>query len=421
MATLPDLTDPTKVKPGGLVGVPLATSPTGYAASQAQAGLATSVGYDPVATTVDKPQTVQGQIADITTSNSPLMQQAERRANERMVGKGLLNSSLAVGAGQSALYDAALPIAQQDAQTYALSNQKTVDARNAEANFRAGAANQASLNNSGMITDVNKTNAAATNTAAATTADAANQARLQQQDIDARKAMQTQDIDSRLIMSSLDRATQVQIKQLDIGAQQQLAQMENQYRQLLQANQNLSGMYQQAVTAIANISIQPNLAKETKDAAIATQLNTLREALAATSDVSNRTSYAVTSLNLGSYFDSQATGEAGVGKVDYNVPYGQQAPNTPGAIKAPPNIPFAQMDWANQAIYMLQNGANAATISPTAEGTGPNRIAIASLYRRAVNGDIDAQNQFKNSSFGYPSDTIRTLTENLNYEGKILQ
>ena len=64
-------------------------------------------------------QTVQGQVKSIIDQNSPLMQQAEARSLQQMNGRGLINSSMAVGAGQAALYDAAMPIAAADASTNA--------------------------------------------------------------------------------------------------------------------------------------------------------------------------------------------------------------------------------------------------------------------------------------------------------------
>jgi len=68
---------------------------------------------------VDPNQTVANQFASITDPNSPLMQQARTRALQEMNGRGLTNSSMAQTAADSAMYDAALPIAKQDASTYA--------------------------------------------------------------------------------------------------------------------------------------------------------------------------------------------------------------------------------------------------------------------------------------------------------------
>ena len=71
-------------------------------------------------------QTVQGQIGGIINSNSPLRDRANARSMEAANSKGLINSSMAVQAGEAALYDAALPIAQQDAATQAQAAQFNV-------------------------------------------------------------------------------------------------------------------------------------------------------------------------------------------------------------------------------------------------------------------------------------------------------
>lgn len=68
---------------------------------------------------VDPNQTVVNQFASITDPNSPLMQQARTRALQEMNGRGLTNSSMSQTAADSAMYDAAVPIARQDASTYA--------------------------------------------------------------------------------------------------------------------------------------------------------------------------------------------------------------------------------------------------------------------------------------------------------------
>lgn len=75
-------------------------------------------------------QTVANQISQIISADSPLMQQARMRAMQSANASGLLNSTMAASAGESALYDAAMPIAQQDASTYASAAQFNADANN---------------------------------------------------------------------------------------------------------------------------------------------------------------------------------------------------------------------------------------------------------------------------------------------------
>lgn len=64
-------------------------------------------------------QTVASQFASLTDPNSALMMQARARALQGMNGRGLINSTMAQTAADAAMYDAAMPIAKQDAATYA--------------------------------------------------------------------------------------------------------------------------------------------------------------------------------------------------------------------------------------------------------------------------------------------------------------
>lgn len=87
-------------------------------------------------------ETVRSQLQQIIADDSPLMQQARARAMQASNARGLLNSSMAATAGESALYDAAMPIATQDAATYARSGE-----------FNAGQANTFSRDNNAFVRD----------------------------------------------------------------------------------------------------------------------------------------------------------------------------------------------------------------------------------------------------------------------------
>lgn len=67
----------------------------------------------------DENATVAGQMNKLTDENSAYMQQATRAGERSAQAKGLLNSSMAGTAGQSAALASALPIATADANTYA--------------------------------------------------------------------------------------------------------------------------------------------------------------------------------------------------------------------------------------------------------------------------------------------------------------
>jgi len=65
---------------------------------------------------VNELDTVQGRLSDLLSSESDYMTLARTKAHEEMNARGLLNSSMALGATQRAAIDSALPIAQQDAE-----------------------------------------------------------------------------------------------------------------------------------------------------------------------------------------------------------------------------------------------------------------------------------------------------------------
>lgn len=85
---------------------------------------------DPAKLEVNDQMLASKQLDGILAKDNPLFQKARARASAAANARGLLNSSIAVGAGESAMIDAALPLAQQDASTYANAAQ-----------FNAGASN----------------------------------------------------------------------------------------------------------------------------------------------------------------------------------------------------------------------------------------------------------------------------------------
>lgn len=74
---------------------------------------ATDKQYDPRSESL-----VQNQITGLLDPNSALMKRAVSQTQEQAASRGLQSSSIAAGAGMGAMIDRALPIAQQDAQTY---------------------------------------------------------------------------------------------------------------------------------------------------------------------------------------------------------------------------------------------------------------------------------------------------------------
>jgi len=102
-------------------------------------------------------QTVSGQLNGLIASNSPYMQLARSNAMQTANDRGLINSSMAAGAGESAAISAALPIAQQDAQTSQATALANFNAKQSDASQNATAANQANLANLNASTTLQNT------------------------------------------------------------------------------------------------------------------------------------------------------------------------------------------------------------------------------------------------------------------------
>jgi reverse gyrase len=175
---------------------------------------------------------VAGNVKSIIDENGPLGQQAETRSNQRMNQRGLLSSSIAVGAGQSALYDAALPIAQADAQTQARAGE-----------FNAGAQQQTSLANQNSQNQMAQFNAGETN---------------------------------KFVMQNVDSTTKTA-----------LANIQANYQMLMQSSGDASRLYQQMVTNAASIMSNKDMDAGAKQAAINNQVTLLNNGLNVIGQISN--------------------------------------------------------------------------------------------------------------------------------------
>ena len=147
---------PTPTNPLQADGLTTTTPATGIIGTQpAQAGVstltATKLG-DPAKWTTTPDQTVEGRVNSLTDPNNPLVSQARARAAQTANSRGLLNSSLAATAGESAAYDVAMPIAQADAAQ-----------ASKVAGYNADTANQFKVKDQDTATQVGLANMGATN------------------------------------------------------------------------------------------------------------------------------------------------------------------------------------------------------------------------------------------------------------------
>lgn len=281
--------------------VPGNTAPIGPVATAAPAAMgtpatATAASYDPTKWDVSSDQTVQGQVKNIVDANSPLMQQADTRSKQQMNSRGLINSSMAIGAGQAALYDAALPIAQQDAQTNVQS-----------ANFNANAANRSSEFNAGNVQQVGLANTAATNRASEfdagniqqaniTNANAANTATLESGkiraqaatlDADAANKMLLVDLDNKFktAITNADAATKIELQRLADQTKLDLGSVEATFKQMISTNEQGGALYSKAMQNITDIVNNPDMVAADKTIAINNQKTMLKSGLTVLSEI----------------------------------------------------------------------------------------------------------------------------------------
>jgi len=111
---------------------------------QPTAGLVAS--YTPALSSVAKSnETAAGQVESLLAKDNPLLQRARTIALQNMNQRGLVNSSMAQGAGVAAMVDRITPIAQQDAQTYSQRALANMEATNEAGMFNVGESNRFSL------------------------------------------------------------------------------------------------------------------------------------------------------------------------------------------------------------------------------------------------------------------------------------
>jgi hypothetical protein len=255
-------TDPMKVPTATNLAAP---PPTGGLLNNAQASTAqinpASSGPAQQASVnkwnVDAPQTVQGQISGIIAQNSPLMQQAQSTALDQMNQRGLLNSSMAIGAGQQAVYNAAMPIAQADAATYAKS-----------AGFNADAANTIGVSNTAAQNQALEANAARTQQASLAN----------QQSLNANVGKQMDEA-FQAATANVDNATKLQLQTIDANTRISLSNTEASNKAILQSSAAASDLYKQTSVNIANIMSNKDMDPTYKQQLINQQMNVLQNGL----------------------------------------------------------------------------------------------------------------------------------------------
>ena len=267
----------------------------------------------------DENSTVAGQVNKITSAGSPLIDQATTAAKQQMAPRGLLNSSLGVTAGLDAAYRTALPIAQQDAATFANAGQFNAGAANTTSQFNASALNTAESQRAGFeqqsklqaadFAQQTKTQEAdlasrydlakmdVESRAALQAADAANQQKLQQANAELQKGLQASDAavkqsmqvydgELKKALQGLDNQSRLELATLDADNKVTLAGIEAKYRNQLQSNQSMAASYQSMVDSFTRVMTNPDMDAAAKQAAIGNLTTLYNNTLQMQSDVS---------------------------------------------------------------------------------------------------------------------------------------
>lgn len=205
------------------------TAPTLSQATQQVANAAT---LDPNQLAQMNATTVSGQANSIIGQGGQLMQQAANTGNALAAQRGLLNSSMGIQAAQNAVLQNATQLAQGDANALNAANQ-----------FNAQSQNQTLAQNT------------------------ANQQATNQFNTQQGNAMSTW---------NLGQQNEAVMKTLDANNKESLMNIEANYKTLMQANSSASGMYEQMLKNLADISASKDMDASAKYYATENQLTYLR-------------------------------------------------------------------------------------------------------------------------------------------------
>lgn len=252
------------------------------------------VGYQPTARQIDPAkETVAGQFNTLTASDNPLIQMGRTRGVQQANQRGLINSTMAIGAADTAAYQAALPIAQTDAATYTQQARDNQAYSNEALKFTAGAANEAAGRDLTAWTDMAKAN-------------------------------------------------------MDSAMKTQLATIEADYKTVMQSSATAAEMYKQAMKNITDIAANKDMDAAAKTLATQNQFYALKSGMELAGAMAN--------LDLGSLLNfgsAPSGGLTGAAAVSAPVPAPVPAVSAPPSTYTAPNGSV----WSSKAAYDAAAGA----------------------------------------------------------------
>jgi len=258
-----------------------------YAIDGAKQYYATQVKVDP------GKQTVQGQLAGLTDPNSQINARAIAQAQQDASKRGLINSSIAGSAAQAAVLDKALPVAQQDAATYANAALSDASAENTAGQFNASAVNQFNLQGQSAASALALQNNAN-----------ANQQTLQDKTNANQQTLQDKANASAQAVAQLNSNTQLALGTLDAKTKTDLQNIVSKNSQLLQANTSAANATSQLMASIAQVQANDKLDAAAKQTAVNNLIAIMNESLATFNDISGA------GLDITKYFQQVAPAPA---------------------------------------------------------------------------------------------------------------
>jgi hypothetical protein len=323
--------------------------------------------------------TVQGQIADIVDSGSPLMERAETRGLQQANRRGLMNSSMAVQAGQTALYDAALPIAQQDAATFATSqrdntenrqemNVVNTDATNAARQSNTDARNDRNALNAQLGTQVNLANAGArTETSQFNAASANDVSRFNASERNDQRQINTT-LRADISKFNASESNDLRALGMDSNTRLTLGTIEANYKVLMQTQAGAGDLYKQYMGSIAQVLQNKDMDATAKNNAINTLVSGLNGSLDVMGDLAN--------MNIPELTFDEAPADGGSGDGDSGGAGTDSGATTSGNF--PTAIDGAPVNWSAPT----QSGQTLRQEYLLYSSTAPNPLTAAEWYRR---------------------------------------
>lgn len=269
---------------------------------------ANSVGYTPERREVDAPtETVAGQLKGLLTPGSAYLstednQRAKATADQEMNSRGLINSSIAMGARRGAEIDRALQIATPDAAAYGTAKRDNQLAGNTASQFGADAKNRASLSNASEQNQFAKMD---------------KQGKIE-------RGLQTLRGDQESGLQTLRGTQAANVAQIQAASQKETAKIEGSYNQLIKTNESAGALYQQTTDAMNKILTNPDMDAATKQSAINKQLQLLKGGLNVMGKLSG--------LDLTSLLNFTGAGDASL-----------SAPSPTRSMRALPVTPFGMI------------------------------------------------------------------------------